>query len=134
MLTLTLEPQKTTTLTSVAHYQGLSSKALLKQPPCKVDVKVVNRPLIKRTLKNPIAIAVRYTNHNDLHKKELKTSFLAHVVDDYTEDEIGFPQFHPATGHEAVQILAWMNINKYVKFKEELWKDLGTGLVDWRET
>ncbi|MEM8610443.1 MAG: hypothetical protein AAGF93_00380 [Cyanobacteria bacterium P01_H01_bin.105] len=102
--------------------------------PKRVIVSISNRPLLTRTLEKPIAIAVRYTNLNDTERTELKTSFQVHIVDNHTEDEINFPQFHPATGHAAVQILAWADINKYVKFKEELWKDLGTGLVDWRET
>ncbi len=108
------------------------AELLAPEAPESVIVSIPNRPLLTRTLKKPVAIAVRYTNHNDSTRTELKTSFQVHIVDNYTPKKLEFPQFHDESGHEAVCVYVWTEMNKYAQFKEDVLGDLSQDTV-WIE-
>ena len=108
------------------------AKLLEPEVPASVVVSITNRPLLTRTLKSPVAIAVRYTNLNDPERTELATSFLVHIVDNHTPEKLSFPQFHDESGHSAVCVYSWTEMGKYAEFKEDVLGDLPQDTV-WVE-
>jgi hypothetical protein len=95
----------------------------LKKAPETVRVTVSGYPRMNRLVKNPVAIATRYTNHHDLSRSSVETSFEVVMVDDHTPENLLFSDRHLHTGHCAVAIYSWSDANKFVEFQEEMNKE-----------
>ena len=126
MTILNLPPGKHTPLhTPLDNHHVLDQVTEILAPavPSQVQVTVDGMPIMNRIVKNPVAIAVRYTNHNDLARKELLVSFDVHIVDNHTSEKLMFPQRHLETEHCAVCIQSLADMNSYIQFKEEFSRD-----------